>query len=144
MQNEMPIPIAVVDTCFLLRFLTGDPPEQAERAEQAILEAIDGRIVLRVPALVVAELIWTLESSIYNLSRAAAAEKAVAILHSPGMEVDDAALLEGAARLHAEKCIDFTDAFIVTYAKVHDITDVCTFDRRDFRKFDYINILPTA
>ncbi len=138
----MAIPIAVADTCFLLRYLTGEPVEQADQAETLLRKASEGKLLLRVPSLVIAELIWTLESSIYHLPKEDAAEKAIAILNTTGIEVDGAEMLEEAALLHTEKNIDFLDAFLVTYAKTRGISDVCTFDRSDFRKIEGLRLLP--
>ena len=138
----MAIPTATADTCFFLRYLTGEPPEQANQAEELIRRAQEGKLLLRVPALVIAELVWTLESSIYRLSKDDAAEKAIAVLHAPGIQVDDADLLEEAALLHAEKNVDFLDAYLVAYAKRARLRDICTFDRGDFRKMDGIRLLP--
>lgn len=138
----MPIPTAAVDTCFLLRYLTGEPADQADQAEELIRRASAGKLLLRVPALVIAELVWTLESSIYELSREDAAEKAIAILRAPGIQVDDADLLEEAALLHAERNVDFLDAFIAAYAKRAGIRDICTFDRSDFQKLEGVRLLP--
>jgi len=138
----MAIPTATADTCFFLRYLTGEPAEQADQAEEFIRRAQEGKFLLRVPALVIAELVWTLESSIYHLSKDEAAEKAIAILNTRGIEVEDADLLEEAALLHAEKRIDFVDAYLAVYAKGRGITDVCTFDQTDFRKVDGLRLLP--
>jgi predicted nucleic acid-binding protein len=102
----MSVPRASVDTCFFLRYLTGEPPEQAEKAERTLRKAESGKLQLVVPSLVIAEIIWTLETSIFQLSKRAAAEKAIAILNMPGIEVDNARLLEEAAALHAELNID--------------------------------------
>ena len=138
----MAIPTATADTFFFLRYLTGEPAEQADQAEEFIRRAQGGKLLLRVPALVIAELVWTLESSIYRLSKDDAAEKAIAVLHAPGIQVEDADLLEEAALLHAEKRIDFVDAYLAVYAKRQGITDVCTFDRTDFRKVGGFRLLP--
>jgi len=138
----MAIPTATADTCFFLRYLTGEPAEQADQAEELIRRAQAGKLLLRVPALVIAELVWTLESSIYQLSKDDAAEKVIAVLHAPGIQVDDADLLEEAALLHAEKNVDFLDGYLVAYAKRAGLRDICTFDRGDFRKMDGIRLLP--
>ena len=91
----------------------------------------------------IAELVWTLESSIYRLSKDEATEKAVAILNTRGIEVEDAVLVEEAALLHAEKRIDFVDAYLAAYAKARGIADVCTFDQTDFRKISGLRLLPS-
>jgi len=108
----MPVPRASVDTCFFLRYLTGDPPDQAEQAERILQQAERGEIQLVIPPLVIAEIIWALETSVFNLSKQEAAEKAIAILNLRNIHVDNARLLEEAAVLHAELNIDYTDAYL--------------------------------
>ncbi len=138
----MPAPRRSVDTCFFLRYLTGVPPEQAEQAERVLREAQAGKVRLVVPALVIAELIWVLESSVFKLSKRAAAEKAVAVLNMDGIEVENAHVLEEAAVLHGELNMDFTDAYLACFARAKGLEDVYTFDRRDYAKIGWLNVLP--
>jgi len=49
---------AFVDTNILIRHLTGDPPDQAERATAFLAEADE----LLLPDLIVAEVVYVLES----------------------------------------------------------------------------------
>jgi predicted nucleic acid-binding protein len=60
----------------------------------------------------------------------------------PGMEVENAHLLEEAATLHAELNIDFTDAYLACFARAKGLDDVYTFDRSDYTKIGWLNILP--
>ena len=62
-----------VDANVLLRFLTGEPPQLAERALRLIQRAEQGEITLRLSPIVVAEVVWVL-SSFYRYSRAQIAE----------------------------------------------------------------------
>jgi hypothetical protein len=55
-------------TCLFLRYLTNDIPAQADAVEQLLHRAPAGEIVLAINRLVVAEVVWTLESY-YGLSR---------------------------------------------------------------------------
>jgi predicted nucleic acid-binding protein len=138
----MPVPRASVDTCFFLRYLTGEPSEQAEKTERALRQAETGKLQLVVPSLVIAEIIWTLETSIFQLSKSAAAEKAIAILNMPGIEVKDARLLEEEAALHAELNIDFTDAYFACFTKRESLAGVYTFDKGDFSRVPGLRVLP--
>jgi len=138
----MSIPRATADTCFFLRYLTGDPPEQAEEVEKFLQKAKEGKIQLSVPAMVVAEVIWTLESSIFNLSKQEAAEKAIAILNMGGVHCENARLLEEAAVLHAGLNIDFTDAYLACFAKAKGLDCIYTFDRKDFSKISWVKVRP--
>jgi predicted nucleic acid-binding protein len=51
-----------VDTNVFLRFLTNDDPAKAKRAESLFRDALRGKIKLATSLLVIAEIIWTLES----------------------------------------------------------------------------------
>ena len=77
----MAIPTVSVDTYFFLRYLTGEPSNQAEQADKVLREAEKGRIQLIVPPMVIAEIMWVLESSFSNLSKEEASEKVIAILN---------------------------------------------------------------
>jgi len=138
----MPVPRASVDTCFFLRYLTGDPPDQAEQAEKILQQAERGEIELIVSPLVIAEIIWVLEASVFNLSKQEAAEKAIAILNLRNIHVDNSRLLEEAAVLHAELNIDYTDAYLACFAKAEGLEDVYTFDKKDFAKIPWLRALP--
>jgi len=58
---------ASVDTCFFLRYLTGEPSDQAEVAEKVLRRAAAGKLELIVPEMVIAEIVWTLETSVFNM-----------------------------------------------------------------------------
>lgn len=138
----MPVPRASVDTCFFLRYLTGDPPDQAEQAEKILQQAERGEIQLIASPLVIAEIIWVLETSVFNLSKQEAAEKAIAILNLRNIHVDNSRLLEEAAVLHADLNIDYTDAYLACFAKAQGLKDVYTFDKKDFSKIPWVRALP--
>lgn len=131
---------ASADTCLFLRYLTGEPPEQAEIAERVLRRAMEGELELIVPAMVIAEIVWTLETSIFNLSKKEASEKAIAILNMPGVRVPNARILEEAAVLHAELNIDFTDAYVASFARGKGIKDVYTFDNKHFSRISWLRI----
>ena len=132
---------ASADTCFFLRYLTGEPPDQAEKAEWVLRQAAAGELVLIVPAMVIAEIVWTLETSIFNLPKQEASEKAIAILNMPGVQVPNARILEEAAVLHAELNIDFTDAYLACFAREKGLTDVYTFDKKHFSRIPWLHLL---
>ena len=131
---------ASADTCFFLRYLTGEPPEQAEIAERVLRRAMAGKLELIVPAMVIAEIVWTLETSVFNLSKQEASEKAIAILNMPGVKVPNARTLEEAAVLHAELNIDFTDAYLACFARGKGLEDVYTFDKKHFSRVPWLRI----
>ena len=64
MENEG----TFIDTNLFLRYLTNDVPEQADAVEEVLCKAADGEVALVTNSLVIAEIVWTLES-FYRLER---------------------------------------------------------------------------
>ena len=56
-----------IDANIFLRFLTRDNIEKQKKAENIFKKAISGEIILITTDLVIAEVVWTLES-FYNVS----------------------------------------------------------------------------
>ncbi|MBC7221835.1 PIN domain-containing protein [Candidatus Bipolaricaulota bacterium] len=125
-----------------VRFLTGQPPERAEKALTVLRQVQKGEIKLVLPALVVAEIIWALESSVFKLSKAEAAEEAIAILSMKGIEVEHARLLEEAAVPYRDLNVDFIDAVLSCFARDKGLKGLCMFDRKDFSKVRGLKLLP--
>jgi len=127
------------DTNLFLRYLTNDLPEQADAVEHLLLLATQGEIVLVTNSLVMAEIVWTLDSY-YRLARSDIREKIHAILHTPGLEVVDGHLLEAAVDDYVERNVDFVDAYNVAWAQAQGIRLACTFDRKHFSRFENIEV----
>ena len=86
-----------VDTNVFLRFLTNDDPAKAKRAETLFRDALRGKIKLATSLLVIAEIIWTLES-FYKLEKSDIATKVEKILNTPNLHCPEAPLLYNGAR----------------------------------------------
>ena len=80
------------DTNLFLRYLTNDLPTQADAVEQLLREAAAGQVALVTNALVMAEIVWTLDS-FYRQPRPDIRDKVLAILNTPGLEVIDSDLV---------------------------------------------------
>jgi predicted nucleic acid-binding protein len=135
MENEH----RFVDTNLFLRYLTNDVPEQADAVEELLHKAANGEVTLLTNSLVIAEIVWTLES-FYRLERTDIKEKVVAILNTPGLKVVDADLVLQAITGYVEKNVDFIDAYNVAWMLSHGITSAYTFDRKHFNRFDGITV----
>ena len=68
-----------VDTNILLRFLTNDLPEQADKASMLMQRIQSGRETVELSILAAAEIVWTLER-FYKLSKSNVASKMSSIL----------------------------------------------------------------
>lgn len=110
-----------IDTNVLVRYLTGDEPEQAARARSAV-EAGD----VFVSATVLLESEWVLRS-VYGFAGGEVASALRAFSGLPGVSVENPALLSEALDL-AEAGMDFADALHLGAAA--GCETLLTFDRR--------------
>lgn len=128
-----------VDTNLFLRYLTNDVPAQADAVEGLLRRAAMGQLHLVTNSMVVAEIVWTLESY-YRLPRQEIEVKVLAMLNTPGLEVSEAELLVQAIWWYAELNVDFVDAYNTAWLGQHGFHQVYTFDQRHFSRFDGITI----
>lgn len=122
-----------LDANVLLRFLTGSPPELADRAAELLGEAQRGEARLRVHPVVVAEVVWVLRS-FYEYSPVEISGVLVPLLEQPALRVDGARTIVRALETMAENNVDFTDALLAETARSRG-EGVASFDK-DFRKLD--------
>jgi predicted nucleic-acid-binding protein len=122
----------VADTNLLVRYLTEDDPAKASAVDALLKKAARGRIKILLPSVVAAELVWVLES-FYKMSREQISELVYAILNTPGIDVQDRAIISAATRLYGLTNIDFIDAWIIEFAKAKGVTKIHTFDTKHFR-----------
>jgi predicted nucleic acid-binding protein len=114
-------------------------PEQADAVEELLRKAANGEVTLVTNTLVMAEIVWTLES-FYRLERTDIKEKVIAILNTPGLKVVEANLVLQAITGYVEKNVEFIDAYSVAWMLSHGITSAYTFDRKHFNRFDGITV----
>ena len=120
-----------LDANVLLRFLTGSPPELAERAAGLLQTAQRGEISLRVHSVVVAETVWVLES-FYGYSREEISGVLVPLLEHPGLRVEGVRTVVRALGAMAENNVDFVDALLAETARSRG-ESIASFDK-DFRE----------
>lgn len=127
------------DTNLFLRYLTNDVPAQADAVEKLLRRASAGEIVLVVNSLVIAEIVWTLESY-YGLSRSSIKDKIFAILNTAGLEAWEGDLLLEAIFWYADKNIDFIDAFNAAWLLTQGLDTTYRFDRKHFSQIEGIRV----
>ncbi|MBW2040291.1 MAG: PIN domain-containing protein [Deltaproteobacteria bacterium] len=125
------------DTNLFLRYLTNDVPEQADAVERLLRRAAAGELVLVTNELVIAEIVWTLET-FYQLSREQIRDKVLAIFNTPGVELVDGNLVLQAIIWYAEKNVDFIDAYNATWLLSQGLKGVYTFDHKHFSRLEGI------
>jgi predicted nucleic-acid-binding protein len=129
----------LADTNLFLRYLTNDLPDQADAVDALLADAEAGRLVLVASPLVVAEIVWALES-FYGLDRESIRDKVLAILNTDGVEVAQAGLVLQACTWYVEARVDYADAWNAAWALAEGIDTVLSFDRCHFNRLDGVTV----
>jgi predicted nucleic acid-binding protein len=122
-----------IDANLILRFLTKEPQDLAERSLRFIQRAEQGEITLQITPLVIAEVIWVL-GSFYRYSRIEIAQTLVPFLGTDGLVVQELPQVIQALERMATANVDFVDAYLAEITRQARGT-VASFDR-DFRRLD--------
>jgi uncharacterized protein len=128
-----------VDTNLFLRYLTNDVPDQADAVERLLRRAAAGEVSLVANSLVMAEIVWTLES-FYELPKSDIQDKVLAILNTPGLEVARSELVLQAISWYIRQNVDFIDAHNAAWMMNQDMQTVYTFDRRHFARLAGVTV----
>ena len=129
-----------IDTNLFIRYLTNDDAQKADRVDQLLEQAANGKIKLMTEGIVLAEVVWVLESY-YNLEKARIAEMLKAILSTPGLEVLNGRIVENALPYYSLQNIDFVDAYIVALMQKHKITGIYSFEKKDLDRITHVTRL---
>jgi predicted nucleic-acid-binding protein len=129
-----------VDTNLFLRFLTNDVPEQADAVEKLLRQAEQNRKQLVTNSMVIAEIVWTLESY-YESGREDIQNKIFAILNTSGLEIPENDLILKDIIWYAEKKVDFIDAYNAAWMEQKGIEKIYTFDQKHFARFDDMEVM---
>lgn len=131
----------LVDTNILLRFLSGEPPNQAEAARRLFEAAAAGTVILEVSPVIVAEVMYTL-TSFYRVDRTEAATNLAALVRRRGVKVGDADQVFGALKRLEKFNVGFGDAFLAAGAAERGVS-MASFDR-DIDKFKDVSRIEPA
>lgn len=118
-----------VDTNLFIRYLTNDDPAKADKVDKLLDDAAAGNLKLVTTEMVMAEIVWVLESG-YSLKNSDIAPLVRGILATPGLEVINAALVARAVELYETVNIDFIDGYIAAVMEQRGITELYSFDRK--------------
>lgn len=129
-----------VDTNVFLRFLTNDDPVKADRARKLFQRAVDGEIALGTSLLVLAEIVWTLES-FYELEKPEVAAKVEAIVTTPNLACEDSDIVLQALDLYATKNVDFIDAYHAYLLAERGPRRIATYDRKHFGRVPWLEVV---
>lgn len=118
-----------VDTNLFIRYLTNDDQKKADRVENLLEDASAGKLKLITTEMVIAEIVWVLESS-YDMKPKDISPMIKGILSTPGLEVLNEINVKRAVQLYNDFNIDFIDAYIAAVMEQRNINELYSFDRK--------------
>jgi len=125
-----------VDTNIFIRYLTNDFPRKADACEKLFRNAIIRKEVLFTTELVIAEIIWVLESY-YELPKEDVQDKVGKILNTPNLTCPHKDLIIEALALYSEKNIDYIDAYNALILKEKGIGKAFSYDKH-YDRIDWL------
>lgn len=108
-----------------------EPTPLAGRARAILGRAAAGELDLRLPTVVVAEIVWTL-LSYYGSDREQVADAVIDLLLANGIVAEERTVLLEALRMMKEANVSFVDAYLAEKARAAS-EPVCSFDK-DFER----------
>jgi len=116
-----------VDANIFLRFLLKDDRKKAERCKKLFEKAQKGKVRLFTSDLVIAEVVWTLES-FYKLSKKEVSENVKRLLTLENLGIPGSNLLIEALVIYEEKNIDFIDAYNYILMLHGGVEEIASYD----------------
>ena len=127
-----------LDANVFIRYLTNDDPVKADRVEKLLDLAATGKVRLLTTELVIAEVVWVLES-FYKLDNLSIGPMIKAILATQGLEVINGALIEKAIELYMKQNIDFIDGYIVAVMERYKVNEIFSYDKKHLTRIKAIH-----
>ncbi|MCI0469240.1 MAG: PIN domain-containing protein [Nitrospirae bacterium] len=116
-----------VDTNIFLRYLTADDPAKYERCRELFKRAVNGKVSLLTSEMVIAELIWTLQS-FYKVPKAEVIEKISVVASTPNLIIPNSDIIAEALVIYSRKNIDYIDAYNVVFMRHHNTNNIYSYD----------------
>ena len=129
-----------VDTNVFLRFFVRDSESFYQKAKELFEKAENGEVKLETSDLVVAEIVWVLESY-YDFSRAEIKEVIDTILETRNIRVANHARVKEAIILYALGKVDFIDGYNISLIKTKGYKKVATFDIKHFKNVEGVTFI---
>ena len=121
----------LLDTNILVRFITGEPADQADEVAVLFRAAEAGKQKLSVLPMVLAEAVFVL-TGFYGHPRAKTAEALAHLISCPGFQSNEQARMLHALKLFGAGKLDFVDCYLAG-ASAREGRTIVSFDR-DFAR----------
>ncbi len=122
-----------LDTNVILRFLLHDDDTLFKKAKDLFEKAERGELTLYLHPLVLAELVWTLES-FYSIPKAEIANILTNFIDADGISAPDKELARNALQAYQDKNVDYIDAYLAQCALQKGPGTVYSMDRKHFSR----------
>lgn len=129
----------LIDSNVFLRFLTNDIPNQAQKFKRLVLLRRKNEIELVTNVIVIAEIIWTLQSY-YKFGKKDIKNVVVTLVASDDIQIENRSIILNALEDFVEMNVDFNDAYIYSWMQENGIEKIATFNERYFDRFGNIGI----
>jgi predicted nucleic acid-binding protein len=127
MANPNRVPHLLLDANAILRYLRNDIPAQADAVRERLLQAQSGRLVFELYPLILAEVVFVLES-FYKVPREKVAAVLTIFLDTPGIKMHEEERIRETLTRYIHKNVSFIDAYLVTLG-AEISCDIFSFDR---------------
>ena len=126
-----------VDTNIFLRFLINDNPQKTDACEALFKKAVAGEEILFTTDMVIAEIIWVLESY-YEVNKKDIRDMVEKILNTENLICPGKEILINALALYHEKNIDFIDAYNAFSIRMNGINELYSYDTH-YDRLNWLN-----
>lgn len=123
----------IVDTNILIRYLTRDDKEKAEKCKNLLVSSGEE---LLLTDLALAEVIWVLESQ-YDMTGEDIFRVITPVVSAPQLTVIDRDILLDALYLYKENNVDFIDAYHAALGQWIGAESIYSYDAKDFDKLGF-------
>ncbi len=130
---------AVVDTNIIIRLAVKDDARQREACVKLLEKAANRELMLYILPVAVLETVWILEKY-YRLPKKKVRDFVEALLNTPDIICDMENVFKQAIVVYEEKNIKFADAVMGYWGLEKGITDVFTYDEKDFRRIEGLKV----
>jgi len=133
-----------LDANVILRYLTRDDPEKAERCLVLFERAARGGVALTTSEAVIAEVVYVLSSpSLYDLPRERIRDLLLPIIDLRGLKLAvPRHLYHDALALYTTRNIDFEDALAVAHMREQGIDEIVSYERHFDRIAEITRVEP--
>jgi len=130
-----------LDTDIIIRFLTSDDLKKQHAVARLFEKVVDGKIILKAPATVIADAVYVLSSSrLYDLPRTTVRDVLISFLRPANFKITNKQALVSTLDLWETTHLDFGDAFLICLTRQSDEKTLYSFDQ-DFDRYKDIKRL---